>query len=707
MEAKRTIELIDIIRQIQLNVQDITNDQERVEERRKVRVKYQFGSSTYESEDLFTKRVTADGRVQNAKDIEAHFTSPVFWLDIDHHEWPQGSGESDLEWRVIPEICGKNIEFENFLKKLVNNAQTGWIQEITKDGQRGQYYHNLVNNNHWHDLILMIQAFIKTKGAAIDEKYFAPLVFEWQGEKGNKKRVSLSRHFGGRRMIDLLQENIKSAFKIIDTMADTSEVIRLLEHKPQVILQGPPGTGKTRLAKEVAQKLCRNGEAVEIDSNFINEHLYVGLELSTLKDGNKFLITELAEGIRIKLNNGGEYSASRERIITALKNNDLNKTLGDEYRQNVGPYILGIARYLNDKASESNIKIIQFHPSYSYEDFVRGITTKVTDGQIKYEAVNKILGEFAQQAYKNFVDSRKDSKALSKEKWIEEMLDQYADTIEEKLTTDGKYPIGDTIIYIFEVEEDAFRYKGDNWKGHEGGLRMKFKQLADLYVQNILTRQDIKKIPGLKGLVKEHATYYIKVLHDFREFLKTKPAFTQQSLSVREKKYVLIIDEINRANLSSVLGELIYGLEYRGNPVESLYEVEKDRELILPPNLFIIGTMNTADRSVGHIDYAIRRRFSFFSVLPDGNVVQEKGSARAVDLFKKMSKLFRKENESSITYLSPEFSWEDVMIGHSYFLEKDDEKLNTRLQYEIEPILKEYIKDGILLEGAWAEIKKW
>jgi hypothetical protein len=529
------------------------------------------------------------------------------------------------------------------------------------------------------------------------------LVFEWR----NGKRTSLSPKLGGRKMIMDLQNNIKNAFKHIDAMAELNEVVRLLNYKPQIILQGPPGTGKTRLANEVAQQLCRNGEPVEIDNGFMNEHLYVGLELSTLKDGNKFSITELAEGIRVKLNSGGEYSVSRERIITALKNNDLNKTLSDEYRQNVGPYILGIARYLNDKASESQIKLIQFHPSYSYEDFVRGITAKVTDGQIKYEAVNKILGAFAQEAYTNFVDSRKDSKALSKEKWIKEMLDQYADTIEEKLTTDGKYPIGDTIIYIFEVEEDAFRYKGDNWKGNEGGLRMKFTQVADLYLQNILTRQDIKRIPGLKGLVKEHATYYFKVLQDFREFLKTKHAFTQQSLSIREKKYILIIDEINRANLSSVLGELIYALEYRGNPVESLYEVEKDRELILPPNLFIIGTMNTADRSVGHIDYAIRRRFSFFPVLPDENVVQEKGSARAVDLFKKMSKLFRKENESSITYLSPEFNWEDVMIGHSYFLEKDGDKLNTRLQYEIEPLLKEYIKDGILLEGAWAEIKKW
>jgi hypothetical protein len=59
----------------------------------------------------------------------------------------------------------------------------------------------------------------------------------------------------------------------------------------------------------------------------------------------------------------------------------------------------------------------------------------------------------------------------------------------------------------------------------------------------------------------------------------------------------LIIDEINRANLSSVLGELIYALEYRGEVVESMYEYEESREIVLPENLYIIGTMNTADRS--------------------------------------------------------------------------------------------------------------
>ena len=66
-------------------------------------------------------------------------------------------------------------------------------------------------------------------------------------------------------------------------------------------------------------------------------------------------------------------------------------------------------------------------------------------------------------------------------------------------------------------------------------------------------------------------------------------------------KSLLIIDEINRANLPSVLGELIYALEYRGESVESMYEYENILNIKLPKNLYIIGTMNTADRSVGHI----------------------------------------------------------------------------------------------------------
>lgn len=166
----------------------------------------------------------------------------------------------------------------------------------------------------------------------------------------------------------------------------------------------------------------------------------------------------------------------------------------------------------------------------------------------------------------------------------------------------------------------------------------------------------------------------------------------------------MIIDEINRANLPAVLGELIYALEYRGEFVESIYgstDGNSDRKITLPKNLLIIGTMNTADRSVGHIDYAIRRRFAFKEMLPDKDVINtEKGK----ECFDKVRKLFVKDDGTSSDHLSPEFDWKDVQIGHSYFMGKQKE-LEMKLEYEVKPILREYLKDGILLNSAKEKIE--
>ncbi|MHB1278757.1 MAG: AAA family ATPase, partial [Bacteroidia bacterium] len=160
----------------------------------------------------------------------------------------------------------------------------------------------------------------------------------------------------------------------------------------------------------------------------------------------------------------------------------------------------------------------------------------------------------------------------------------------------------------------------------------------------------------------------------------------------------LIIDEINRANLSSVLGELIYGLEYRGDEAGSMYEVNGSNKIVLPPNLYIIGTMNTADRSVGHIDYAIRRRFAFVDVLPQDLAGQDKITFDS-KLFLQVKELFTTdEYKIRSNYLSPEFDPKDVALGHSYFIDKSKEggSMDIRLEYEIKPILLEYVKDGVL-----------
>ena len=174
---------------------------------------------------------------------------------------------------------------------------------------------------------------------------------------------------------------------------------------------------------------------------------------------------------------------------------------------------------------------------------------------------------------------------------------------------------------------------------------------------------------------------------------------------------VLIIDEINRANLAQVLGELIYALEYRESPVQTPYEIEIDRDgktvkkgtLTIPRNgFYIIGTMNTADRSIGRIDYAVRRRFAFLQLDPKREVIDLQKNVReadkrwAADLFEKVGTLFRSAAGEDRGFLAPEFHRDDVQVGHTYFLgSRSDVKI--KFAYQVCPLLREYYKDGVLL----------
>jgi len=427
---------------------------------------------------------TPDNVKHTKKELTEFFGSPVYWLDINEHEWPAESKNLDIEGiknQIINPSSNENEKenFKKFLDKLYDN-----IIAITKEGTSQFYGNNLVTNNHWHDIVKLIKLFIDKKGDVElhdeeDEEYeevkpyFKRMVFEWDDKSG--KRTSLHPKFGSRSFLDALLNNIK---KVSHTMKK-EEIKKLLEYKKQVILQGAPGTGKTYIAKEIADEMTKEG---------------------------------------------GEW------------------------------------------------KIIQFHPSYTYEDFVRGIVTEVDkEGKISYKVTNKILADFAQNA-------------------------------------------------------------------------------------------------------------------------KDNP----------QKKFVLIIDEINRANLPSVLGELIYALEYRGEEVESMYNhPEYGQKISLPENLYIIGTMNTTDRSIGHIDYAIRRRFAFYTLSADKSVIEEEYKNNE-NLKDKALELFDKIKNLTAENISPDYSIDDIMIGHSYFLAEDEkeleEELKMKLEYEIKPILREYYKDGILID---------
>lgn len=373
--------------------------------------------------------------------------------------------------------------------------------------------------------------------------------------------------------------------------------------------------------------------------------------------------------------------------------------------------ILGL-NSTDDLKDNEQFKLIQFHPSYTYEDFVRGIVAESKGDKIEYKNVNKTLGEFAEVALKNYTTSKETGIDNNLDSWIDTQFELFKEDIKAQLP-ENEIPLSGDIT-IYDVADNSFKY-GKNWKTASHILFGEFKSLARAVIKNELELSN-------KQMDKEkfrHAhyryTYYNALLEKFFQEYK----YESSGELIKEKKYILVIDEINRANLSSVLGELIYALEYRNESVHSPYGIKDENnkvktELILPPNLYIIGTMNTADRSVGHIDYAIRRRFAFVEVLPEK--LDDEKIIFHNDWFKKISELFIENydeyfnDESRKTLLKPaktlssEFRPEDVWLGHSYFIQKklednklEPEEFRMKIDYEIKPILMEYVKDGVLV----------
>lgn len=605
MNQNKLLECIEFFNKLKIIEEDVTTDIERQQGYHVVIVTYEYEGNSYKTKRLFYKDVSLQKNVNVLPQLQNYFGAPMYWLDITLHDWPHGKG-AEIEKTVIKDMIeGENPDFENFLKQIANNRSDGFLQEITWDGRSQQYGFNFENNNHWHDLVKLVQYVIKSKGEMPQKEYFKRLVFKWNKDG----RDTLSPDFGGRKMIWELLKNVKT----IQTQLTKMELSKILLNKKQIILQGPPGTGKTFSAKDIAEQMIYS--EVSVDKKIQKERL----------------------------------------------------------------------------ENTEQFKLIQFHPSYSYEDFVRGISAKSNGNQIEYVTENKILAIFANDANKNFIDSDKPSEIYSKEKWLEDQIELFKEEVQGIIDVKGSYPISPT-INVTHIDEIGFKYKGNNWNGV-----VRIDDLMIGYLDECQNRQEYKNNLRITKTASKRATYNFNLLKKLRKFIKTE--FDVESNSVDKvllKNYVLIIDEINRANLPSVLGELIYALEYRGEKVESMYDIDGDKTLIIPPNLYIIGTMNTADRSVGHIDYAIRRRFAFIDVLPDENVIT---NAAAKALFEEIKVLFHSKDK-----LASDFKPEQVQLGHSYFIVKDDADLQLKAKYEIVPILEEYLKDGILLETAESKI---
>ena len=183
-----------------------------------------------------------------------------------------------------------------------------------------------------------------------------------------------------------------------------------------------------------------------------------------------------------------------------------------------------------------------------------------------------------------------------------------------------------------------------------------------------------------------------------------------KALATPDKLFAILIDEINRANLPAVLGQLMTALEYRyRDPRDAVTVPHKVADpsgknlrdsckLVVPQNLLVIGTMNTADRSTGLLDYALRRRFIFFQFKPILTKAHKDEDKDATELFKRVLGLFYKDSDNLTgrsEILAPEFEPDDVAIGHSYFMGGD---WKFKAKHQVAPLLKEYLRDGVLKE---------
>lgn len=245
-----------------------------------------------------------------------------------------------------------------------------------------------------------------------------------------------------------------------------------------------------------------------------------------------------------------------------------------------------------------------------------------------YKPKDGIFKEICERALKNLLDSKKSKETLQSEKNFKNKLDEFlSDLVENqteiKKSNKGSFCIKDfdeTRIYIDTQDTKLIKF-----------LNIDFlKNILRSNEQFDSAKQMWKKITSNKNQQQE-SIYYFQLYKLFQEF---KPQETIENINdkVKLKPYILIIDEINRGNISKILGELITLIEpskrigadeeLRVSLPYSTNEFDGGNGFGVPSNLYIIGTMNTADRSIALLDTALRRRFEFVEMMPQPELLK-------------------------------------------------------------------------------------
>ena len=522
----------------------------------------------------------------------------------------------------------------------------------------------------------LINGFVKSYGEEIQQI----MLNEIKGFKNKPLNLAVQTLFWC--MKDYMQEKLKKKMTT-DTNNSSKgtwydDVVRTWERCKNIVLYGAPGTGKTYDVPELAVRLCDPA----------------------------FMAAE----------------PSREEIVS---------------------------RY-NQLKTEKRIAFTTFHQSLDYEDWIEGLRPVVNENsQVTYKIVCGIFKKLCEEAERP-VDKDKQSdisdnaviwkvslqgardndvrRECMENNHIRIGWDGYGPIISDETDWSiyngagrqildayiNKMKVGDIVMSCYSSQTiDAIGVVVGDYEFDDSLPNYKRVRRVNWLVKNI--NENIVEMNDGKAMVQS-SVYRLNsiTLDNVKSILeKYNPS---SKMEENDKAYVMVIDELNRGNVSKVFGELITLLEADKRKgrinAESVVLPYSNKAFHIPNNVYLIATMNTADRSLGSLDYAIRRRFAFIAEKPFGLEVEGFNE----ELFELVSSLFVKNFDEykesgwdltmkleSADTLSEEYKPEDVWIGHSYFLMQDEEgndNTTDRLLYEIIPLLEEYVRDGVLTAEA-------
>lgn len=447
--------------------------------------------------------------------------------------------------------------------------------------------------------------------------------------------------------------------------------------------------------KKLNTRLKKHGETTVTNSNEQSKRAEIQ-EIKTLN----FPLNQILFGPP----GTGKTYQTRKLAYQIIQNEELGDTIED--------FNKAIELFKDLKGDQ--IEFITFHQNYSYEDFVQGLRPDVeAKGQLSFERKDGIFKEIATKALYEFYKKSK-QQSQNKQETIEldfdEMYQEFVADLKTKSNASFKTSTGSDLYLIGISKNNNLYFKHNNGRKEYTVSTSRLKKLSKAF-------SNIRKIKNIHNDIVTaiggcNSTVYWVALNEFYKFKKEyQPIFevpkeelledvTYQGMidnlrnfssedidvnSLNVKNYVLIIDEINRANISRVFGELITLLEPSkrfGRMEELEVQLPSGDRFVVPPNLYLIGTMNTADKSIALLDIALRRRFEFVPIFPDKHLVSDDYQA-----------LFDKMNKKIAALKSPDFT-----IGHSYFMADENgvvPDLKDIMNNKVIPLLCEYFMNDL------------